>query len=233
MRLLRKGTSLRKPASLASLKLAQLVRLFNRQPTARPICGILTGPTRHVRLSSLIPNGARLDTAGPSTEGFIAEHCLIGSEPFSAAEPKFRCLRLSLEDYEEWLWQRSIEITKNTESITARYRRPKYRSWKIDLGRLTLETALHGPMPGLTSRVTLTELFDFQLTTTHSMNLERAVGLSTRLEDLMILLTDSKRGLDFPVLKAHRAQVMRSSTTLVWNVRLSRWNFTPVGHAFR
>jgi hypothetical protein len=113
---------------------------------------------------------------------------------------------------------RSIKVTSKPKALTARYVRPKQRSWKIDLGRLTLETHLLGRTEGQYSELSLTELCHFKFALERPIGIERAVQLASRVEDLMILLTDSRRGLDFPVLRHRR----RSTAVQLYYPRFER-----------
>jgi ApeA N-terminal domain 1 len=178
--------------------------MFNRGPPQQSICGILAGSNQYVRIADLYPHGGTMASAGPSSHGFVAGNCLISTEPFLHGDPKFRCLSLSVEGYEDWLGLRSIEITSDSQSVTAIYIRPKQHSWKMDLGCLSLNFDLSRPMNGRYAKASLSEQSYFELVSRKTMSIHRAVELASRFEDLMILLTDSELGMDFPTLKVHR-----------------------------
>lgn len=193
-------------APLSSMSKGEFIMsILNREPITRPICGVLHGSNKYVRLTDIERDGANANFEGPSNEAMLAGCCLIGIKPFSATkEPQFGSIEMSLEGYEEWLHLRSINVVKTRRSVTARYIGPADRAWALSAGKLKLTYDLSQPAPGRRSKLFLKEIPRLRFSRNQKFTVDEAMRLSVRLEDLIILLTDSERGLDFPTLRDRR-----------------------------
>ena len=201
--------------------------IFDQGVIERPICGILAGRDEYVRLTELQSNGARASSRGPSNENILADRCLLSRTPFSPdAELRFRSLRFSLQGYEEWLGLRSIKVAVGRRSLTARYVRSHQYKWKLSLGKLSLEFDLRHPIQGSWSKISLTELPHLRISVNQQVDLHKTLDLARRIEDLITLLTDSDRGLNFPYLEA----IGHSSPIKIYYTRLEHPQEEVVQH---
>ncbi|WP_068878835.1 MULTISPECIES: HEPN domain-containing protein [unclassified Phenylobacterium] len=170
---------------------------FEQELPHSAIVGVLAGTNERVRLWALIKNGSKLAARGPSHEGFIAQRCLIGLALPEGEEPTFDTLLCSLEGYENWLIAEHIEVTQNDRGATAAYARPEPVTWSTRRFEVVLRRSLRGTGPGKQTRIEWTETADLEFRG-EPMDVEAALELAGRIEDLMILLTDSERGMAFP-----------------------------------
>jgi hypothetical protein len=198
---------------LATLKLdATLQRdsgplgaLFDRQTERKPIQGILAGSNLYVLLLHLIPNGATASAVGPSSEAWIAHRCLTSPAPFSPTTARrFLSLELPLAGFEEWLGLKSIIVRKSQSSITARYVPPRKPKWRLKVGNLLVKFELSHPPPAKYASASFRETPSLVFELKAAVDLDEALSLLIRLQDLLILFTDFDRPPEFPTLRATR-----------------------------
>ena len=127
---------------------------------ARRIRGVLRGSGRVVLLFDLAQARAVHSSYAVSTEGFSATQCLISESQFDGRlkQPAFTYIDADLKGFEEWLWSRALHIKYGRSLSTARYRRPKRITYRLQTGRLTLEQHLTGSSQGHTD-ITWSEEF--------------------------------------------------------------------------
>jgi hypothetical protein len=116
------------------------------------IRGVLRGSGREVLLLDLGTAGAVHSSYAASTEGFSAAQCLISESQFDGRlkQPTFTYIDADLKGFEDWLWSRALHIKYKRRLATARYRRPKRITYRLQTGRLTLEQHLIGSSQGHT-----------------------------------------------------------------------------------
>ena len=182
---------------------APLSRVFRRGHVKGAIAGILIGTDERVWLGDLVANGANAHANGPSTEAYLPHLALISTDPiFDAKRHRFRQMEFPLDGLEGWLDLSDLKADRTTKVVRARYVRPKTRQWRLENDTLELQRWLDGVMPA-TGRPSITwrERALLRMIRHHPVSIEEAVELAQKVEDFLILLTDSNRGLDFPRLR--------------------------------
>ena len=166
---------------------------------ARRIRGVLRGSGRGVLLFDLAQAGAVHSSYAVSTEGFSAAQCLISESQFDGRlkPPAFTYIDADLKGFEDWLWSRALHIKYGRRLSTARYRRPKQITYRLQTGRLTLEQHLIGSSQGHTD-ITWSEKAYLRFRPAKAMSMDAASEWHRWLHDFMILLTDSNYSLEWP-----------------------------------
>lgn len=174
---------------------------FTNTPLGYAVCGFLIEKNRYVRLTGLRPNGSRF---GPiATEAMSADSCLVSEIPLNGrSEPKFAHIRFSLAGYEDWLWLHSIRIQRTKRSFKAAYSRPAPLKWRLSDGALKIEFDLFGPGQGERFSLSAEERVSLTYSPGATFDWERVPETCSRFDDLLVLLTDSENGLDFPSLRS-------------------------------
>lgn len=168
------------------------------------IAGVLSGG-QHVRLTRLVKNGGNFAVSGPSHERFLALQCLIGPEPFpSGVEPFYRTLICPLVGYEDWLRLESIAVELSAAEVTATYTAPADLHWQVGELRAQLSYRFRSGMDPRVAALEWTQSAELRLTD-EPRDVDALIKLASRLEDFFILITDSERGLDFPLLTGQSA----------------------------
>jgi hypothetical protein len=166
---------------------------------ARRIRGVLRGSGRGVLLLDLGTAGAVHSSYAVSTEGFSAAQCLISESQFDGRlkQPAFTYIDADLKGFEDWLWSRALHIKYGRRLSTARYRRPKRITYRLQTGRLTLEQHLIGSSQGHTD-ITWSERAYLRFRPDKALGMDAASEWHRWLHDFMILMTDSDYWLEWP-----------------------------------
>lgn len=201
------------------------ISLLFDQTDPPDICGILASGTKHVRLSELHKNGSNLAMSGPSTENLRALRCLISTRAFGTRNaPKFQSIKLDLDGFEEWLELKSITVENSGDSLKATYDQPAPHSWNIAQGKLGVEFTLFRPYAGSRSALDIKEKARITFRSKPWFDVEGAIDLALRFEEFLLLLTDSERGLGFPVLSGkHHKELTLYYSRQPRSTRVSSW----------
>lgn len=179
--------------------------MFAREAPAEPVCGFLFDVNKYVRLTELRSNGAKFGGGGPGRVSLVALRCLVSHEPFqSNREPVFRWIDLPLKGYEEWVGNGNIDVSYGRRCTIARSpTHAKTTRWRaanmtIELRRETSRsfgTALHELMwqERIFMRIRLPG---------NGMTAELAIDLHQRIEDLLVLMANHNRRLEFSTVRA-------------------------------
>lgn len=169
------------------------------------IQGLLKGKGEYVLLGRVSRNGETYRTHNVSYESYIALNCLVSDRPFRADNEKplaFRSIKLSLKGFEEWVWLRAISVNRKRSRLLASYKAEKDLKFDTAYGLLSVEYDMAGPMWGKSRnhKLALTEEAAFRFSPKKMASLESCQKYYQWLEELVILLTDSDRKLDWPQL---------------------------------
>jgi hypothetical protein len=193
------------------------------------IAGILTDGGRNVLLSEVSGNGAQ-SGGGPSRERLIARRCLVASvRNVNVAGEGFRSLELPLDGFEDWVGRGGISVDDRKRSVKAAYSKGRPAKWKLREMTMQLARDLRGNAGDQLSALTWREHAELRMEfAEEDLTLDRAVQLTDRVEDLLVLLTDCDRALDFPWLRREgdgpriRLYFARSSRSTQEKVEWSR-----------
>lgn len=180
-----------------------LSRVFRRGKVDGSVAGVLIGSDDRVWLSDLIANGANAHSNGPSTESYLAHVALVGNEPvWNENKHRFRQVEFPLDGLEDWLCLSDLKADRTARGARANFTRPKIRRWSLGENALEYQRWLDGILPSTgRPRIEWRERALFRLIKRQPVSLDVAVNLTQKFEDLIILLSDSNRGLDFPRLR--------------------------------
>lgn len=180
-------------------------RLLRRGLVEDAVAGILVGTDERVLLTGLSDNGGAIRFQGPSTETYAVQTALVGKDLTLRPDQRFRWLELPLDGFEHWLDRGNIEMSFGKRAHVARYRPPKRSSWPLTIGRMDLIQGLDGAFQRRDHEVRWTEFALLRLRLRQGGFLvEDAMGLAARVEELLMLLTDSRRALDYPILRVRK-----------------------------
>lgn len=182
---------------------ALLSRVFRRGQVEGAIAGVLIGTDERVWLGDLVANGANAHANGPSTEAYLPHLALISTDPvFDDRRHRFRQIEFPLDGLEGWLGLSDLKADRTPRGVRASYVKPKTQQWRLQSDVLELQRWLDGILPA-TGRPSIVwrERALLRLVRKQPVTVEEAVELAQKVEDFLILLTDSNRGLDFPRLR--------------------------------
>lgn len=176
-------------------------------PVKGAICGFLIDAHKHIFLTKLISNGGAFGSISPIRERLTAYRCLVAHDRFKLCpEQQFRWLDIPLDGYEEWTGRGNIHVTESPQGISALYTgKTQPIRWKV--GNLSLE--LHRELRG-NGGVALTELSWREIAFLRlgglkaSFTIERAVELLQQIENLIVLLSDHDKRLEFGSLRLYK-----------------------------
>ncbi len=187
----------------------RLAGFFDQNIYTKSIKGILAGDSHKVFLSDLHRNGANANTNGPSAEGFWALKCLIThGDVYADADATFNELYFDLQGFEDWLQLKNIHIESQDGNFEIRYRKPEPIEWDVEIGRVGIIYDARYPFGYRRSEADIKEQVRLRLQLETAINIDAVRETATRVEDLMILLTDSERGLPFPQLKLSNSDIL-------------------------
>lgn len=183
-------------------------RILSKGEVEGAICGFLIDASRHVRLMGLSGDGGSFGGMGPICERLLAHRCLVSREAFKpGVEPRFRWLDLPLDGFEEWLGRGHITVTSGPRRIKADYavkRRPL--RWQANAMSLELHRYLDGKGGEDITEVGWRERsflrFGFPKA---DLTFEQAMNLAQQTEDLVVLMADHDRRLDFGTLRQSKS----------------------------
>jgi hypothetical protein len=155
---------------------------------------------RHLRLDDLDQDGATVKADAPSTESFRARTAMLARRRFRSSKPVIIAeLELDLGEYTDWFGKPGIEYNEKRGRVSVRYRPPPHLKWVSDAARLTLERGVVRPAgSGSRSKLELKEFAFLRYKPQQNLHVDRAMETALRLEELIVLFTDSERGLPFP-----------------------------------
>jgi hypothetical protein len=179
--------------------------IVNRgKPIERCIQGILKVTGKRVLLSDVSSNGSRFSSNGISYESYRAMECVVSDEPFPAAKepPKYDNLEIRLDGFEEWLRSGPIDIATLGPTISINYKSPDDISYSCDGSELLVRSEPELHSSGMLGRyaASVRESTSFVLRFHQPMTLNDLRTQFGLMEDLLVVLTDSDYGLDWPWL---------------------------------
>jgi len=183
-------------------------RIFTKGDVEGAICGFLIDANKHVRLTDLSGGGGTLGGMGPIFERLIAYRCLVAREPFKpGAEPRFRWLDLPLDGFEEWLERGHITVKSGSRRIKADYAAQRApQRWQAGDMPIELHRYLDGTGGTEVTEIAWRERSYLRLGAPKAdLTLEQAIELSMRIEELLTLMADHDRRLDFGTLRRSRS----------------------------
>jgi len=165
--------------------------------------GLLTEQRQHVLLLGTHKAGGQFNSSWISFESYLAAHALLSRDPIPRGleEVKFSELNVNLRGFEEWLGLSSIAFSEDGDRRIATYVRPENFSYEIDEMTVSIEFDLLSPYawPNL-KEISMSEQASIRVKFKHSMNLEDILKEHLGIQDLLILLTDAERRLEWPEL---------------------------------
>jgi len=182
---------------------------FDPWPTECAIVGQLKGTGSYVRMQQVMSNGTQWRTQAPSFEKFMASSCLVGDKAgdMSVAgpgpNPCYLSIQVSLEGFEPWLGLKSAATKKTPDGLIAQYQQPKDHFYNLKEGSLEIRVELTPSRGDHTSSLTITQRGLLTYTSRDAMSLDKVKEVTSRIEDLLILLTDCERGLDWPQIRVN------------------------------
>ncbi|MEO6218308.1 MAG: HEPN domain-containing protein [Sphingomonas sp.] len=184
-----------------------VLRIMTRSSVEGAICGFLIDANKHVWLSDLSSNGGSLGGMGPARERLIADQCLVSREAFTpGAEPRFRWVDLPLDGFEEWLGRGNINVKSGRRRITADYARQKTLRWQAGAMPVELHRALEGDGGTGVTDINWRERSFLRLGFPKAdLTIDQAIERAQRIEDLLVILADCNKGLDFFRLRRSRS----------------------------
>jgi hypothetical protein len=183
-------------------------RILSKGEVEGAICGFLIDANKHVRLTHLSGGGGSLGGMGPIYERLVAYRCLVSREAFKpGAEPRFRWLDLPLDGYEEWLGPGHITVTSGPRRIKADYAvQGRPLRWQAGAMLLELHRYLDGNGGKDVTEVGWRERSFLRLGSPKGvLTFEQAIDLAQRIEDLVVLMADHDRRLDFGTLRQSKS----------------------------
>jgi hypothetical protein len=195
---------------------------------SRRIRGVLRDTGQGVLLFDLARASARHSSHTISVEGFSAAQCVISERQFDDQmnQPKFSWLDAGLKGFEEWLWTRALQIKHGKTLSTAKYRRPKRVTYSLKNGRLQIVQHLTGRSRGHTD-LTWSEVASIRFTPKTTVDIEAVIDWHRWLQDLMILLTDTDYGLEWPRVRWLKHDCTLYFQRLVTNAERPRLHECP------
>lgn len=177
----------------------------NEDEALPAIQGILKGTTEYVLLPSPERNGGHFSSNGISYEKLTSGNCLKSKKPFPSekATERFTGIQIDLKGLDNWVGIESINLKANRKrnSITAEYKQPKNKKFKISEGSLSINHDLITHWSEITVRATeLTELSTIQVNSRKFQPLDWAQHTFSCCEDLITILCGQKIELEWPEL---------------------------------
>ncbi len=172
------------------------------QDINRNIQGLLTN-TGHVLLMNMFKSGGTVRTDNVSREKYVARQCLVSQSAFPRdrnAPIKYSAITIDLKGYESWMWLKSINITRQRNSLIAKYKAPRDRTFILPFGKLYIEHDLLGPYLGHHHgrELALKEIARLNLRLSKSISTGECLKYYQIAQDLLIILTSSDYSLDWP-----------------------------------
>lgn len=170
-------------------------------PADTCIRGLLKGSTQQVLLIGLIHNGGQMTTNGISYERYISSICLVSERGDITDKLIFNQLNIPLSGYEEWLRLNAIKTARTPQTISIEYNQPENTEYHLTDGSLTFNFALEDRSSSsslFTTELSVKETASVSLLFDSPIDLE---GIKTQyqlFEDLLIVLTNTNYGLDWP-----------------------------------
>ncbi len=177
-------------------------RIIVPGPVEGSVAGVLTEGGRNVLLENVSGNGARIG-GGPSHEQLVANRCLVAdTRSVEVSRTNFRSVELPLDGFEDWLGRGRITALDRKRSVTASYSKPSVARWKLEKMNVELARYLAGNAGDYLPSIAWREHAVLRIKPrTSRITVDQAVDLAERTEDLLVLLADCNRAVDFPRLR--------------------------------
>ena len=170
------------------------------------ICGKLKDSGRFVYLDNVFRSGGRFRSSGISYEKWSANACLVGSEALPAYpwKPKTRRISFELIGYEEWLGLSDLHLKAKHDddsNVTVSYAAPDAIRYEGSDATLSIVYNFYRPRIGsVFSAIELRQTATAVLETNTSLSLDGVVSEHACLWDILVLLTDCERNINWPEL---------------------------------
>lgn len=181
-----------------------LADFSDERPSSRAIVGILASSDRYVRLERLYPDGGKFSSRGPSFEGFAALTCVVSKAPLTGSVSGSCCtsVELSLEGFEAWLRLRAIRTRQTETGLIAEYHPPSDHSYDLNIGaQLAVRFEATASPSTYDVSLTISQRGLLAYIPASAITLGEVQEITSRFEDLMILLSDTERDLGWPQVR--------------------------------
>lgn len=159
------------------------------------ICGILNNKHNKVFLHGLM-------------EGFLYQNyqvrdCFIGTKlfPYNEGNFLFNEMTVSLQGYEGWLCMNDLKFSGGEKEFSVTYKAPSNHQYPMDWGTLSLEFDISAPFyTTATDELLLKQTGFFKYAFDAAQPLSVIQKKHRLLNDLLVLLTNSERQLEWPTV---------------------------------
>jgi hypothetical protein len=188
----------------------------------RSIAGRLKRSRRHILLLDASPNGGEMRSNDFSFERYISHACLVGDRvrPISGASPTFLTISISLDGFEQWLRLQRLALKQTHRRLSVSWKSTREIRFQTDFGKVKIKL-----FPTLTQNdylptyeVALREHAELSISPQNPISAQDASTIFHRLQDLMILLTDSSHAFPWPMVRIFR---QRSTHTFYFPRKIS------------
>lgn len=188
----------------------------NEMRQCGPICGVLDDRTQHVLLVDPIRDGSMTWAHGPCTEEFKSLISMVkdGLFPKNIDTFSVQDIIFPLDGYESWLGFSPFTVSRNKKSgrASAVYAKPKKRSWRQDIGKISIETHLTYSIPGKHEKITLESRNSLKINFINPLTLLRTKALSESIESFLITITSPKNIVRYPKINLSKKNITLSAT---------------------
>lgn len=172
----------------------------------RSIRGILKVGGEHVFLTKLGRCNASIRSSGLSHEGYRAFVALKSYSPISDIRPEvptFCGFQIPFSGFAPWFNTKSISVDQTQPSTRVSYDALKPNHYQFADGTMTLEHLLLGVPPGEghVRDLHLVQTEQLVYAPSQPLILDAVIEEHGRIEDLLVVLTDSERNLDWPIVR--------------------------------
>ncbi len=169
-------------------------------PPETCIRGLLKGSAQHVCLVGLIRNGGQMRTKGISYERYRSSACLLSERDVIVGRLNFKKFSIPLTGYGDWLRLRALKVKKSSRTVSVNYTRPKDAKYVLSHGSLAIEFELGGVFSGgiFAPEASMKETASASFWFRHGLDIDGIRKEYQLFEDLLVMLTSSTCGLDWP-----------------------------------
>ncbi len=187
-------------------------QIFNSEArkVPRQIQGILKKSGNHVLLVDAVRVGGQANSSRFSYEKYFASLCLVGKAEFprNAALPKFSSFDVDMSGYEDWLEHGTLKVDLRQRTFAVKGKVVRDLAFNTAFGKLTFKQNTEFPDSGGLHLFSLKmrEFVTLSITHKKSVNAEHVRDQHSKLQELLILLTDSHHSLAWPIVQLNRGK---------------------------
>jgi len=178
--------------------------------TPRQIQGILKKSGSHVLLLDAIRVGGRTNSNRFSYEKYFSSLCLVGETEFPrvATLPKFSNFEVDLSGFEAWLQHGTLKVDLRQRTFIVKGKVVTDLVFNTDFGRLTFIQNAEFPDSGRLHlfELKMREFVTLSVKHKKSVSAEQIRDQHSKIQELMILLTDSHYSLAWPTVQLSRVK---------------------------